>query len=94
MPELAFDPASIATASGDISTGASGVRRILDDMDAQLAPLRETWTGEASSAYTAAQSKWNAAIADMNLLLQDISRAVGDGGQNYDATERKNTARW
>lgn len=94
MVDMRVNFGAIATAAADIQSGANEVQSTLDTMDQQLQPLRANWTGEASQAYEAAKAKWTTAITDMKTLLADIGREVQTGGEDYQATERTNTARW
>ena len=63
-------------------------------MDRSLQPLRANWSGEASASYETSKAKWSAAITDMKALLNDIGRAVGSSGEDYQSTERSNASRW
>ena len=94
MSDLKVNFSALATASGDIRSGASQIEQTLANMDDALRPLRANWTGEASSSYEAAKAKWTAAITDMKALLAEIGTAVDTSGQDYQATERANAARW
>ena len=94
MSDIKVDFGGVSTAAADISTGANSISSTLDTMDSQLQPLRQAWTGEASQAYEVAKTKWTTALSDMKALLADISTAVDQGGQDYQATEQRNTNRW
>ncbi len=94
MSNLKVNFGALSTASADIMTGANQLEQTLANMDRSLQPLRANWTGEASTSYEAARAKWTAAINDMKLLLSDVGRAVDASGQDYQATERSNAARW
>ncbi|WP_199422635.1 WXG100 family type VII secretion target [Actinotalea solisilvae] len=94
MSDLKVNFSALSTAAADISTGANQLEAKLADMDRSLQPLRANWSGEASSSYEAAKAKWTSAISDMKLLLADIGKAVDTSGQEYNATEKNNAARW
>ncbi|MCU1433120.1 MAG: hypothetical protein JWP95_2225 [Actinotalea sp.] len=94
MSDLKVNFSALSTAAADIGTGANQLEQRLADMDKSLQPLRASWTGEASASYEASKAKWTAAITDMKALLADIGRAVDSSGQDYQATERGNAARW
>lgn len=94
MSDLKVNFSALSTAAADITAGASQIEAKLAEMDRSLQPLRANWSGEASSAYEASKAKWTAAITDMKALLADIGRAVDTSGQDYQATERSNAARW
>lgn len=94
MSDLKVNFSTLSAAAADINAGAGQIEATLADMDAQLQSLRANWTGESASAYEAAKAKWTAAITDMKTLLAQIGSAVDTSGQDYQATERQNTARW
>lgn len=84
----------ISTASADIVGGAGKIEGRLSEMDSQLQPLRSDWTGGAAESYQAAKTQWTTAITDMKTLLNEIGTAVGQGGQDYQATEQANARRF
>ena len=51
---------------------------------------RIEWTGADATAYQQEQAKWDAAVRDINQILNDIGTAVGIARENYLSTERSN----
>lgn len=94
MSDLKVNFSALSTAAADITTGAGRLESTLADMDSQLATLKANWVGDAASAYDGAKVKWTAAITDMKTLLAQIGATVDTSGQDYQATERGNAARW
>ena len=94
MSDLKVNFGALSTAAADIQSSSAKLERILDDMDRSLAPLRASWDGEASTAYTTAKAKWTSAITDMKALLNDVGRKVDSSNTEYQAAERQNTGRW
>lgn len=94
MSDLKVNFSTLSAAAADINSGANQLEATLGDMDAQLQSLRASWTGESAAAYQGAKAKWTTAITDMKTLLTQIGSAVDTSGQQYQATERGNTARW
>ena len=92
--DLKVNFSALSLAAADIGSGASKLEQTLANMDQSLQPLRANWTGEASASYEASKAKWTAAITDMKALLADIGKAVDTSGQDYQATEKGNAARW
>ena len=82
------------TAHADIMSGANQVESRLDQLESELAPLRSDWTGEASSSYQVAKTKWDTAMRDMKLLLADIGTTVANSNSDYQAAENQNRGRW
>ena len=75
---------ALDTAAADIGTRAN----------ADLAPLRADWTGEASAAYQSAKATWTRAIADMRQVLAQLGSAVSASNADYRAGEKLNAGRW
>jgi early secretory antigenic target protein ESAT-6 len=94
MSDLKVNFGGLSTAAADIQSSASNIESRLNDLDRSLQPLRANWSGEASTAYTAAKAKWESALTDMKALLADVGRAVSTSGEDYQTTERNNAARW
>lgn len=86
--------AALDTAASDIMNSGKQIESRLDELDRQLAPLRSDWTGAASEAYTHSKQQWTKAIQDMNLLLNDIGRAVSQSGSDYSGQENANRNLW
>ncbi len=92
--ELKVTFGSLEAAAADISTSANQIEGRIDALESELAPLRSDWTGSASSSYQQAKTKWDAAMADMKLLLAEIGTAVQSSNSEYQATESANASRW
>lgn len=84
----------LENARGSIQTTWSNISRELDDLKRYLAPMVETWTGEASIAYQAQQAKWDQAAHDLNQVLNQIGVALGTSNDNFQAAENANRARY
>lgn len=68
------------------------VTRIDDRMhrlDAELAPLRSQWVGEAQQAYTVAKARWDGAIGEMRDLLRVTSYQVTQANADYRAADTR-----
>ncbi|KGM09834.1 WXG100 family type VII secretion target [Cellulomonas bogoriensis] len=94
MSNLKVNFGALQGASADITTRANQIEQTLANMDRSLQPLKANWSGEASASYETARAKWTAAVTDIKALLADVGRAVDASGQDYQATERANAARW
>ncbi len=52
------------------------------------------WDGEDRVAYEQHQASWDAAIKDINQILNEIGGAVGVAKDNYVSTEMSNARIW
>jgi WXG100 family type VII secretion target len=64
----------------------------LNRLESELAPLRSDWVGNAQQAYATAKARWDAAILEMNHLLDHTSRAVQRSNEEYRAADGRGAA--
>lgn len=89
MADIRINYGAVASAQNNIGSGETKIRSSLEQMEGDLAPLREQWGGEASTAYQQAKSKWDAAVVSMADVLQQVQRMLGDTGSNFKDTDTK-----
>ncbi|MEV4513986.1 WXG100 family type VII secretion target [Dactylosporangium sp. NPDC049525] len=82
-----------------METASQTIKGISKSIDTELDTLRlrlqnMTWDGSDREAYNAHQAKWDAAVTDMNNLLNEIGGAVGIARTNYITTEMENARVW
>ncbi|MEU1810816.1 WXG100 family type VII secretion target [Micromonospora sp. WMMD1076] len=64
----------------------------LDTLRAMLSKLE--WEGQDRVAYEQHQAQWDAAVRDINKVLNEIGGAVGIARENYMTTEMSNSKVW
>lgn len=86
---------------GSLEAGRAGIMKshgelvsTLDDLEANLQPMLQTWDGEAREAYFRCKQEWDTAAAAMAQTLSQIGSAVGTANENYGAAERAATQTW
>ena len=94
MTDIRVDYGVVASAQNDIDTGSRNISNQLDDMENQLKPLVEQWTGEAANSYQVAKANWNSALTDMSQVLQQIKGLLGESASNFNQTDRSGAARF
>ena len=82
-----------------METASQTIQGISKTIDTELDTLRSrlqqmTWDGKDRDAYNQHQAKWDAAVKDMNNLLNEIGGAVGIARTNYITTEMENARVW
>jgi len=82
-----------AGASGILSTHRA-LQGTLENLEAQLAPMVNSWTGNAREAYFQQKRKWEEASAAMATILQQMGQAVEQAHSNYTGAESTNTNIW
>ena len=67
----------------------------LDELRRELNVLATTkWDGDARTAWKVHQDNWDAAVVELNTLLQEIAVAVGQARENYLDMERDVSRTW
>ncbi|MFC0004935.1 WXG100 family type VII secretion target [Micromonospora siamensis] len=64
----------------------------LDTLRSMLSKLQ--WDGQDRAAYEQHQAQWDAAVRDINKILNEIGGAVGVARENYVSTEMSNARVW
>jgi ESAT-6 family protein len=82
-----------------MESASQRIQGISKAIDSQLDTLRQrlqqlNWSGEDRRAYDQHQAAWDAAVADMNTLLNEIGGGVGIARSNYMTTEMNNAKVW
>jgi WXG100 family type VII secretion target len=85
---------SIDTAAADTDAIAGRIDATLDQLKAYLAPMKQVWSGAASTDYQALQSRWDTSAADLNLVLHQIATALRTANENYTGTESHAVNMW
>ncbi|HCX85400.1 MAG TPA: hypothetical protein DHV14_09770 [Micrococcales bacterium] len=91
---IAMGFGSVAQAASDMAATASRIQQRLEDLTTEVTRYRTGWGGSASEAFDAAQRQWNAAFVEMNGVLSSTGTAVDQGGQDFQAAEARNRARF
>lgn len=91
---IMVEHATLDLASADLGTAASRIRARLDDLERDLAPLSQQWTGEARASYASAKAAWDSAIEEMVVLLNDVSVSVAEANDAFRAADRRGAARF
>lgn len=63
-------------------------------LDSQLRSHLAEWDGQAQQAYYSAKAQWDAAMADMGNVLNQLGAVIGVANENYTHAEAANSALW
>lgn len=80
-----------AKASG-VQATADRIQGEVNNMDAALRQLQESWIGQASSNFQAVVTEWRATQQRVEESLRSIREAMQHAGQQYESTEQANAA--
>ncbi|GHH16613.1 WXG100 family type VII secretion target [Streptomyces lanatus] len=86
--------ATITNASTDVKSTAGRIKQQLDDLEAAVKRVAQSWEGEAQEGYQRKQAEWDKTAADLHATLLKISTALQNAAENYQATEKSNSTTW
>lgn len=89
---LRVNHAGLELAAQDLAHAVQQIGERLDQLEAELAPLRGDWTGNAQQAYLGAKATWDKAMQEMQVLLQDTSTTVHQSNADYQAADARGAA--
>jgi len=92
MSHIQVNYAALENAQTQMQTISKTIDGRLDTLRSQLQQMQ--WSGSDREAYAAYQAQWDAAVADINAILNEIGAAVGVANSNYMSTEANNAAVW
>ncbi|AXB46857.1 WXG100 family type VII secretion target [Amycolatopsis albispora] len=79
---------TIRTAAEDCTKTGGELEQRFEDLKQQLAPLVDTWTGEAMEAWNQRQDEWNRSLEEMKSLLARIATALPQIADGYQDTDK------
>jgi early secretory antigenic target protein ESAT-6 len=95
------NPGEIHVNFGALEAGQAGINKTygslqatLDQLESDLKPMIETWSGDAQQAYLVNKQQWDQGAAALAQVLNNIGRAVGDANENYQATHQATKQIW
>lgn len=91
---IRVDHGALDQASQDLLAAAKNIDARLNTLEDELKPLQSDWTGSAKQSYAQAKATWDQAIAEMILLLQDVSTAVASSNQEYMSADKRGADRF
>ncbi|KPI12771.1 hypothetical protein OK074_8882 [Actinobacteria bacterium OK074] len=86
--------ATITNASTDVKSTAGRIKQQLDDLEAAVKRVANTWEGEAQEGYQRKQREWDQTAADLHATLLKIATALQSAADSYQATEKSNASTW
>lgn len=88
--QLLVDFARLQDTSLHIQSAIQALDSQLDQLEADAAPLVESWSGDAKQAYLERQATWRQASAQLATMLREIKRGLDESIADYQHTERRN----
>jgi 6 kDa early secretory antigenic target len=85
---------SLQTGEADFAGTYAQLQATISTLDAQLRANLAQWDGQAQEAYYVAKAQWDAAMANMAAVLNNLRGVIGEANVNYSTTEAANAALW
>ena|SRR5919108_6402614 len=85
---------SLQAGEADFASIYSQLQSTISTLDAQLRSSLSLWDGQAQQAYYVAKARWDAAMANMAMVLNNLRAVIGEANVNYTTTEAANAALW
>lgn len=85
---------TISQAAGDVKNTANNIKAQLDDLEAGVKRIAQSWQGNAQTAYQGKQTEWDQRAASLHATLESIASALQAASEHYSATEARNTGVW
>lgn len=86
--------ASLHEASSNCQSTANWLIGRIDQMESDLGPLRNTFQGADAEAYNQAQLQWNQAAQDLRQVLTNLSNALANAADDFQARDQKLAGQW
>ena len=90
-------PAELQAAGNYLNVRAAAMSEQLNTLRNQLAPLLDSWSGQAATYYEGLQREWDVAAAGLfapDGVLGQIAHAMNVNWGNYSEAEYDNTRTW
>ncbi|QAY59134.1 WXG100 family type VII secretion target [Microbacterium protaetiae] len=91
---MSVKPEQVTALSGQIRTGAQGIKSQLETLESAVGKLRASWDGSAQQAYDQAQREWTKSLVALNELLEQISVKTDQISQGYVSQDNSSAGRF
>jgi 6 kDa early secretory antigenic target len=94
MGEINVQFESLLQGQAGIAQTYSRLTSTLEELESKLAPMLQTWTGQAQESYLQCKKQWDEAAANLATVLNSIGNAVQTAHDNYRAAENAAKGNW
>ena len=84
---MLVDYATIQRAADDCNDSGKELQQLFDQLKSDLAPLINTWDGDAMIAYSQKQQQWDSSFEELKQLLAQIAAVLPQIADGYQGTE-------
>ncbi|HEY7046013.1 MAG TPA: WXG100 family type VII secretion target [Jatrophihabitantaceae bacterium] len=94
MGEIHVQFESLLQGQAGIAQTYSRLTSTLEQLEQDLNPMVQSWTGAAQESYMQCKKQWDEAAANLASVLNSIGQAVGQAHENYRAAENAAQSNW
>lgn len=94
MGEIHVQFESLLQGQAGIAQTYSRLTSTLEQLESDLNPMIQSWTGSAQESYMQCKKQWDEAAANLASVLNSIGQAVGQAHENYRAAENAAQSNW
>ena len=94
MSEIKVQFESLATGEQGIRNNYAKLTATLDQLESDLQPMINSWSGQAQESYLQCKKQWDDAAQALSVVLNNIGQAVGKAHENYRAAESAAANNW
>ncbi|WP_261558044.1 WXG100 family type VII secretion target [Frankia tisae] len=94
MPEFQVDPEQVRAVAGQVTNAAGEIEGQLSSLHTQISSLQGNWEGTAATAFRDLFNDWNTSATTLHQTLVEIGQKMLAAAEEYDESNRVNTARF
>lgn len=94
MGEIHVDFGSLQAGEQGIRSNYAKLTATLDQLESDLQPMINTWSGAAQESYLVCKKQWDDAAQALAQVLQNVGRAVGEAHANYESAHLATKQIW
>jgi len=94
MGEIQVNFEALQSGRTGIAQTFKRLQATLDELEAGLKPMIETWSGSAQDQYMMCKRQWDDAAVALATVLNEVSTAVGTAHENYSSTHSATVQIW
>ena len=79
---------ALQAAESQLTGNLATLRARLEQLESELAPLMQSWTGDAQAAYLIQKRQWEQAADDLALMLGGIVTGLANTNSDYTSAQR------
>lgn len=92
MARIQIDVQELYAKANGVQATADRIQSEVNNMDAALRQLQDTWVGQAATNFQTVVTDWRGTQQRVEESLRSIRQAMQHAGQQYETTEQANAA--